>query len=128
MSDETKEVTTPEIKVDLSKVTDDMTANLATAEAVVNLNKEYLQLEKGKAERFLFTGLSEFVKEDTGEVVDCVVLMDASKNLFITGSHVIYNACKDLPSFSGIEIEFTGEKKLSGGKKLKEYRVILLNA
>ena len=130
---ENEMVETKPIKMDMSKVTEEMTANLATAEAVVSLNKTYLKLAKNKAKRFLYTGLSSWDNEadkDTGEIktVPCVVLMDMDKNMFITASHVIVNACKDLNQFAGIEIEYTGDKKLTGGKSLKEYRVVLLNS
>lgn len=116
------------IKLDLSKLTESMTANLASAEPIIDLNREYLKLEQGKPIRFIFTGTTEMVNSDTGEMTSCVVLMDGKKKLFIYASHVVYNACKDLPMYSGIEIEYTGDKKLTGGKNLKEHRITLLNS
>jgi hypothetical protein len=126
------------IKNDLSKVNEDMLTNLATAEPIMNLNKTYAKFEEGKARRFVFGGVTEFVKEEytdqkTGEItpaktLPAVNLIDGDKNIYITASNVIVNACKDLPEWTGLEIELTGTKKLTGGKKLNEFRIMLLNA
>lgn len=122
---EKKEVV--KVKVDLSKVTEKMTTTLATAEVVMDLQKEYLRLEKSKPKRFLFVETGEQLDISTGELTPTVTLLDDQRKLFITRTVVIYNACKDLKAYSGLELEFLGEKELDNGNKLKQYRVTLLN-
>jgi hypothetical protein len=122
-------------KTDLSKVNNDILTNLATAEPVMNLVKNYATFEKDKPKRFVFAGNTIFTKENinenTGEItyndLPAINLIDAEKNMFISASNVIVNACKDLPDFTALEITLTGQKKLSGGKKLNEFSVKLLN-
>jgi len=112
----------------LANVTDEMLSGLEEAKAAVVLNREYLNLKKGDPDRFLVTGLSEMLNSETGELTPTVVLMNAKKELFITASHMIVNATKDLEQFTPVEIEYTGDKKLAGKKTLKQYKITLLNA
>lgn len=124
------------IKSDLKDISSEALANLATAEPIMNLVKQYAKFEEAKPVRFVTAGITEFIKEEieksTGEITTTVMpainLIDKDKNIFITASNMIVNACKDLPKFTGVEIELTGNQKLSGGKKLNLFKVTLLNA
>lgn len=117
-----------EIKTDLSKITNEMVVNLETAERVMDITKEYLKLELKKPKRLLFAGTSEFLDNETGELLKAINFIDSKKRMYLTASTVIYNACKDLPNFSAIEIEYIGDKDLSKGRTMKRYRVTLLNS
>lgn len=128
MENEKREVSTTSDKVDLSLVTDEMITGLDQAETVMSLTKEYLKLKKGQAKRFVFIQNSEFVKEDTGEILPAVDLMDENKQLYLSASIQIVNACRSLKPFTGIEIEYIEDEKLGGGKTLKKHRIDLLNS
>jgi len=112
----------------LSKITNEMVVNLETAERVMDITKEYLKLELKKPKRLLFAGTSEFLDNETGELLKAINFIDSKKRMYLTASTVIYNACKDLPNFSAIEIEYIGDKDLSKGRTMKRYRVTLLNS
>ena len=105
---------------------------LESAESTgLSLVKKYLELEKGKAKRFVVFahGTKEDVDTDSGEVSvsPTVDLMDGDKQLHFTQSHVITQALANAQEGTAVEITYMGEKKLPNKKTLKEYSIELLN-
>lgn len=97
-----------------------------TLKPSVRLDMQYLELELNKPLRFVFQGVTDFVNQETAEIQKAVKLFDGSL-LYITASTTIVQALGHLSKPYVVEITYTGEKALGGGRKLKMHKVILLN-
>ena len=90
------------------------------------LTGEYFNPEDGKEVKCWYIGNTTMNVIDGEGKIEAVKLMLEDKTMAITASAVIVGALSDLPIPSPVKIIKTGEKKLAGGKVLKEFKVSLL--
>ena len=99
---------------------------LGTFKGEQELTGEYLNPEEGEEIKCWYIGNTTMNVPDGEGKMDAVKLMLEDKSMAITASTVIVGALSNLPIPSPVKIVKTGEKKLTGGKVLKEFKVHLL--
>ena len=99
---------------------------LETFKGEQELTGEYFNPEEGDIIKCWYIGNTTMNVIDGEGKIEAVKLMLQDKTMAITASAVIVGALSDLPIPSPVKIVKTGEKKLTGGKVLKEFKVSLL--
>ena len=105
-----------------------LVAQLDSFKGEMELTGEYFNPEEGEEVKAWYIGNTTMNAIDGAGKIDAVRLMLADKSMAITASAVIVGTLSDLPITSPVKIVKTGERKLAGGKVLKEYKVSLLQS
>lgn len=103
-----------------------LVAKLDTFEGEMKLTGEYFNPEDGEEIKCWYIGNTTMNVPDGEGKIEAVRLMLKDKSIAITASAVIVGTLSDLPVPSPIKIVKTGERKLAGGRVLKEFDVSLL--
>jgi len=103
-----------------------LVARLETFEGEMKLTGEYFNPEEGEITKCWYIGNTSMNAIDGEGKIEAVRLLLDDKSIAVTASAIIVGTLSDLPIPSPVKIVKTGERKLQGGRVLKEYDVSLL--
>jgi len=84
----------------------------------LNIAMQYYDFQQGTPVRFVFLGITERPNQETGELVDAVVLVDEKRDTYCNMSAILVGTFIDNRIAPGTPVEITriGEKKTPNGR------------